>query len=462
MKRARFLRLAGAAAFAPALASLYARAEGRERARSSGMARPNVLFVLTDDQPYHTIYQMRRTMRGLARAGLDLTGSSYVSAPACGPARVSFLTGVYPHNHRCLANDIVFERYHEFRHYRDDLLSRLANVGYRVGYFGKFLNSPPRETQDWVHPAAERWVSLVGQVHKHPYVVNVNGSLVERDGNQSAFLSERAGVFVRSRATSNRPWFCWLALTDPHDPYEPSERFASSHDGATYSSPGTEETNLSDKSAWTRMRGGTSQDALQQQYEGQLEELEDTDAAVYRMLNALEETNQARNTLIFFATDNGYMTGEHGGLSGKGIFYEEASRSPLLVRGPGVPVGSTEGRFFSHLDITATILDAAGADTSGLDGRSMLPLWNGSSTSWRKRLLVEHPRNGWLMLREGSYAYAELPGGERELYDLSTDPYELQSAHTEPGNAGFLGELSGKLAALKDASGDTLRAAEEA
>ncbi len=176
------------------------------------------------------------------------------------------------------------------------------------------------------------------------------------------------------------------------------------------------------------------------------------------------ETGQLENTFIVFCTDNGYMLGEHG-LLRKSAPYEEAARTPFVIRGPGVGVarGKKSNALVSQLDITATMLALAGADTSGLDGRSLKPLFGGTTPStWRKRLLVEQKDVSWELMREGDYSYTERSTGERELYDLAADPYELESKHDDPSQSERVRVFSKNLAKLRNAAGNELRAAEVA
>jgi N-acetylglucosamine-6-sulfatase len=184
------------------------------------------------------------------------------------------------------------------------------------------------------------------------------------------------------------------------------------------------------------------------------------------------------------------VSGEHG-LLRKGVPYEEATSVPFLVRGPEVPQGLTSDALVSQLDITATMLEVAGANSSGIDGRSLVPLLRGTvPSSWRKRLLIEQLGGTphWGMLREGDYSYIEraplegipllpreledalgqilqwsgLLRGERELYNLAVDPYELENLSDTASQSDRVRALSENLAKLKNAGGGELRAAEEA
>ena len=471
--RAQFLKGAlQGAALAAGVSTAGASAAFARRRRSAFYAAgsgPNIVAILTDDQPAHTLEAMPKT-RALFAPGVDLSPNAYVSVPVCGPARVGLLTGKYAHNHGALTNETSYDRYRSRDYAADDLLSRMKAAGYRTGYFGKFLNGAPH-ADEWVHPACGvgyggRWVAFAGQNHKVPYLVNFNGRVREERQNQNVLLAHHAGSWIREVAGAG-PFFAYVSVGDPHGPFRPTAAHEHHADGAAYSSPGVLEDTpeeLADKSAWTGRRLTATPATHQATYEGQLEELQDVEDLVEKVAATLSELGILENTLITFATDNGLQMGEHGGLAGKGLPYQESTRTPFLVRGPGVPGSIPSSPLVSHLDLTATYLDAAGADTSGLDGRSLLPLFANPSAPWRERLLVEHRGFGWSMLREGPHAYAELPMGEAELYDLEADPHELENLLHEPtaeAEATAAG-LSARMDDLKRAEGAALRAAESA
>lgn len=426
---------------------------GSTRSTAAPEARPNVLFVLTDDQPPQTVAMMERLKTRMQR---DWTQTGYSDVPVCGPARVSLLTGKYSHNHEATTNGISWRVYRDRNYADDDLLSRVRRAGYRVGYFGKVINGyGSAGSSKWVHPAAHRWVALASGQSRMPYRVNINGTLRETKQKQTIFFSGYAERFVRNNA--GRPWFCYLALTDPHVPHDPFKVYKHSHDGELWTSPGTQEDDLSDKSEWTRNLGMNRPEAWQANWEGTLEELEGTEDRVISLLDAVEETGQAENTIVIFSSDNGYMHGEHGGLFKKSLPYEESARVPFLLTIPGANL--PESLLVNRLDITATILDAVTADATGIDGRSFYRAAH--TAAWRKRLLSEHPGRGWRMMREDPYVYIRLPSEEEELYDIVADPFQTESLPMDAFGS-LYSDLREKCAALANAGGDELRALEEA
>lgn len=395
--------------------------------------------------------------------GLDLTDTGYCAVPMCGPARVSLLTGLYPHNHGALdnTNPTTYNVYREKAYQRDDLLMRMTRAGYDVGSFGKFINGygdaeDPTDGR-FVHPGALRWQALMGGQNNYPYDVNQDGRTIpDLRQNHTAYFGGFAQKFMENRAASGKPWFCYLNWIDPHSPYQTPAAYQDTHDGELYSSPGTQETDLSDKSAAGRPGRVPSDEYFQSTYEGIEEELELIDAWVGRLFGMLARTGQLENTIVIYSSDNGFMLGEHGGFSHKSHPYEESARAPYLVRGPGLPakLSLEESPLVSHLDITATVLAAADAPRDDVDGRPLQEL-GVPELSWRERLLVEHPVRNWSMIREGNWVYMDLRQENVELYDLANDPYQLESLHRNPEQAGRLEDLAAKLAVLRQARGRT-------
>jgi arylsulfatase A-like enzyme len=163
------------------------------------------------------------------------------------------------------------------------------------------------------------------------------------------------------------------------------------------------------------------------------------------------------------------MNGEHR-LDMKGFAYEESSRNPLMVRGPGVAQARTPA-FSSLVDIPATIADLAGDPDFG-EGRSLVPTFDGTvPADWRKRVFFEMPSFPWFAVRDdslegelaGDWKYVEnrnADNRELELYDMANDPFELQSLHRERPDV--CAALSPRISAFKQSEGRTEIAAAEA
>ena len=299
-----------------------------------------------------------------------------------------------------------------------------------------------------------------------------NSSRIRRyyraEDNETDVLSANAERFVRDQADSSVPWFAYVCPHAPHSPYYPAPRHADEFtDTPLRDVPSGGEQDLSDKPKWVQAEAPYTDSERRRAtgaYRGKLRELQEVDDMVRHLMDALAQTNQLKNTFVFFLTDNGYLLGEHG-LRKKNIPYEEASRTPFIVRGPNLPSGFKSSVMVSHTDLPATLLDLAGAFWANLDGRSLVPVFKAGGerpAGWREEVFVEDLGRGWNMLRTPRWAYVEWDDGEKELYDMYTDRYQLHSLHAEPDKADLIARLSTRLDTLKACSGDSCRTADTA
>jgi len=184
------------------------------------------------------------------------------------------------------------------------------------------------------------------------------------------------------------------------------------------------------------------------------------------VVNELKSAGVLNNTYILFTSDNGFEMGEHRIFDGKRRPYEESIHMPLLVRGPGVAAGSTTDKLALNTDFFPAFTDLAGIQTpSYVDGRSLRPVLNGSTTTWRIAILFEtrceSGTNKYFSGIRTSFGrkYVEYGGGIREFYNLSTntDPHEVSNTYnvTKPPT-----RLAARLQALKVCAGDSCRTAE--
>jgi hypothetical protein len=220
------------------------------------------------------------------------------------------------------------------------------------------------------------------------------------------------------------------------------------------------EEDLSDKPEFIREGtpnygvGLKSVEEADERHRNQLRSLQAVDRAVGAILDKIEEKGVLNQTVFFFTSDNGYMWGEHGRYS-KGLGYEESIRVPLVVVMPGIQPRYDDHMVVMNLDIVPTIYDLIGISRE-TDGLSLYPLLQDSETLWREEILIQR-YNRWdkswaglvVKTAEEEWKYIESATGEKELYDLLYDPFEMDSQQNDPAYQDMIAEFSMRLRALK-------------
>jgi N-acetylglucosamine-6-sulfatase len=483
------------------LLGLAALTAGRAQNRSSAAgARPNILFLLTDDQDLllDSLAYMPNVRSLIAEQGITFS-NDFVPLSLCCPSRSSILTGQYAHNHRVYTNaapdggfKIFFENGLEDR----TIGTALHAAGYRTGLLGKYLNAYPAGTETThVPPGWDEWDVPVGGAayNEFNYTLNQNGTLIRHGHTPADYLTDvmaaRAVQFIRAAAADKVPFFLYLGTYAPHKPFTPAPRHAQLFPGVQAPrTPSFNEANVRDKPDAGRklpLLGPADIALLDTQYRLRLQSLQAVDEMVAALISTLRDSGQLDNTYIFFTSDNGYHLGQHRRKAGKYTPYEEDVRVPLLVRGPGVPAGRTVDAFTENVDFAPTFAALGGATLRGRgDGRSLVPLLSGNPppASWRRAVLLEqfafhetpegtggvlepsetteaagvqeYPTH--LGLRTPAYKYVEYSTEEREYYDLVNDPHELQNLASQMSTK-FLNRLSGIVHALSTCTGETCR-----
>src|SRR5215213_3010352 len=431
-------------------------------------SKPNFLFIIVDDMPKSMLEHMPTVLGRIGAEGMVFE-NFYAAQPLCSPNRATFLTGRYPHNHRLQTNVAAAKTFHESGLDQNTVATDLKSMaGYKTALIGKYLNATGGSERDYVPPGWDRWVSLAS-AHNPTILANIDGTWADTGVSttgEARWLSDHADSFIR--ANEDGPWFCVLSLRAPHGPYTPSadsEHYADDIPLRRTESFGEPDGDggVSDKPKELRRKALSAARIakIEATQEGMLEELQDVDREVGRLLDVISSTNQAERTYIIFTSDNGFLLGEHR-LVGKDLPYKEASILPLVVRGRGVAPASKCEAAASMVDVRATLANLAGvAGDVAHDGRSLAALFSGTPATWRQRLLLESPpykKNvGWFALFEPPHIYVEWSTGAKELYDLAADPAELRSLHASRPE--LVITYSTRLAALKTAQGDALREA---
>lgn len=405
--------------------------------------------------------------------------NAFVSYPLCCPSRSTVLTGLYAHNHGVTTNEPPvggFQRFRAEGHEENTIAVHLQQRGYTTGLFGKYLNGYPSDDPTHVPPGWDEWHAKVdanaeGDAKYYGYELNENGEVVAY-GNSSGdyitdVLSGQAKDFIRRAGSGSEPFFLYLAPTAPHAPTTPAERHKDAFVGETAPRPPSfDERDVSDKPPWIRnIRRISDKQAsrIDERYRERLASMLSVDEMLDSLLGELEATGQLDNTFVFFTSDNGWMQGEHRVKSGKILPYEEAIRTPLFVRGPRVTPGSRIEKPVLNTDFALTFADLAGVPLSA-DGRSFVPLLSGEDPPWRSAILLEGAGGGgppsYRAIRTKTQKYVEYQTGDKELYDLEADPYELDNVY-ENADSSLVEDLETRLSALGSCAGKGCQEAED-
>jgi len=408
---------------------------------------PSILLIVTDDQRWDTLWAMPEVQRSLVGPGVSFE-ESFTTSSLCCPSRASILTGAYPHTTGVYRQTLPHGGFKSFED-ATTIATELRDAGYRTGFFGKYLDSYQHDAlTGYVPPGWDRWVAFV-HAEYFDYGLTVDGTVhrrgVEPDDYSTDVLAAHTEGFIRG---TEGPLFALFAPAAPHAPAIPSpvdaERFG---DLPAWRPPSFDEADRSDKPIHVRALhpvGAERTENLEILRRNQYRSLQAVDRAVGRLLDALEETGRLDDALVVFTSDNGLLWGEHRWLK-KEVPYEEAIRVPLIVRADAlVAEARTDDHLVANIDLAPTIAEAAGVELPNADGRSLLPLLADPSTGWRRAVLIEHLRGTnpiptYCAVRTARHLFAVYDTGERELYDLEADPFQLQNlAGTEPGLEGRL------------------------
>ncbi|MCL4377696.1 MAG: sulfatase-like hydrolase/transferase [Actinobacteria bacterium] len=453
--------------------------------------KPNILMIITDHQAFYnhnrpgTFEIEYPRYKKFISEGVCFN-NAYSVCPICTPARASIMTGLYPSKHGIVwnPNQNYFGNLLDFRSGQQLYSHHLSKAGYRNAYIGKWHCGHERIPIDY---GIEGWslpdygkVYMSDEYHKYAAQKGLGDArayiehfsripewegqiLTLHDPSEWAFMGGGCGILqgppeahednfvahltvekLRELAAANQPWSIVASFWGPHEPYFPSEPYASMinpssipeypsfHDNLEgrpvrylihrdYHYPDVKKWNK-DWSVW--------QDILAKCYGQALQ----NDAAIGSILDALEELWLYNNTIVLWCADHGDGIASHGGLWDKGsTFTEEVARIPMAIRWPDRFKESRKiEKFVSNMDFTATMLKAAGLDVpEDMDGRSLIPLCENKDIDWPDQLICEHNGHYQNILQRiimyDKYKYVAALYDADELYDLKEDPYEMKN-----------------------------------
>lgn len=448
-----------------AVAALLA-CTGGPRDATGAPPRPNIVFVLLDDVRFddlvdHPFVELPN-LRRLAAEGASFR-RFYTAAPLCSPSRAVFMTGQYPYHNGIVDNGERAEQSHRIITFP----KLLRDSGYRTGFFGKWHMG---HADDTPRPGFDRWVSFVGQGEYFNPELNVDGTLTPSTGYVTDILTAEAVSFIAA-SPAHQPFLAFVAQKAVHPEIHPNQvrsfpaapgdeqafRDQPIAHGESWRAPLTGKPALQrpvDHSDPRSPPGGLPEEVVRDR----LRMLLAVDRSLGQLIAALEAKGVLDQTVVVVTSDQGFFYGEFGLAQERRLAYEPSTHIPLVVRYPSVvPAGSTPEGLAGNVDIAPTMLALAGVPIpSSMDGRSLLPVLQGSAAPIRDELLIEYysdtefPRlkgMGYQAIRTNRYKYiryVELKGMD-ELYDLQTDPFELDNLLPSRAPAALVQELSQRL-----------------
>jgi arylsulfatase A-like enzyme len=447
---------------------------------AASSARPNIVFIMTDDEDVRIHRYMPKTKALIEDQGVAFE-NYFVTYSFCCPSRATTLTGQYAHNHRVMGNLLPTGGTNKFRqmgHESRTVAVWLQEAGYRTGLFGKYMNNYEKKDVFYVPPGWDEWIG--GENYYFDYVMNENGTPV-RYGDQpedyfTDVLARHASDSIRRASAADEPFFLYITPSAPHAPATAAPRHADLFADTPYPFPPSfDEGDVSDKPSLIRDLPPLEpwqREAIERHYRERLRSLQAVDDMVETIIRTLEETGELDNTYIIYTSDNGWHMGEHRQFVGKTTAYEEDIRVPFVMRGPGVPKGKRLTSLVVNTDLAPTFAAIAGATpNSFVDGRSFLPLLSDPEQPWRVSFGIERGQIDNTMeitgaatfhgLRTADWTYVDYGNGERELYDLRADPYQLENIAGRVDSA-LLAQLSQRAAELANCAGSACRELEDA
>ncbi len=463
-------------------------------------SRPNILWLCTDQQRFDTIGALGNprintpNLDRLASEGVSFT-NAFCQSPVCSPSRASFLTGRYPRTTRCRQNGqqipadelLLPKIFRDSAGYTcglagklhlgscsDDKIETRIDDGYDDAHFHWSHHPQPgwgahNAYQKWLTERGVKWEELYNQPPADSKYIR-NG--IPAEHHQTAWCAEKTIDFIRKQAATGEPWLFSFNCFAPHHPFDPPAEYLRRYDPADMPLPKYREGELENKPRFQRLDHEWAHNSPGEFHTGAMtdDDRRDVTAAYYamcehidheigRILAALEESGQWKNTIVVFMSDHGEMLGDHGIYFKGPHFYDEAIRVPLIMRypgqrdaapGSGFAAGRRVNALVELIDLAPTLCEAAGIDPppDRLQGKSLFPLLKGETGEHRDHIFCEY-YNSWTH----SDAYATClrtrtrklvryhTTDEGELYDLASDPGEFDNLWNSPAHADLQHEL---------------------
>ena len=499
MNRRKFLKTLGAGA-----AGLAACGVAGRGARAAAAKRPNILFVYCDDHAYQSISAYGSKINEtpnidrLARDGMRFD-ECYVTNSICGPMRAVVLTGKYSHLNGMYRNGVEFDQDQQ------TFPKLLQKAGYQTAIVGKYHLGHKKDPQGF-----DYYEILIGQgPYYNPLMIKKGEGRVKHTGYTTDIITDLALGWLKTGRDAGKPFMLMYQHKAPHRSWEPGPKHLTLYDDRTIPEPeslfesyegrptAVKEQDMTiaktmtegdlklkppggltpeQRQAWDaayepkneafRKANLQGKELIRWKYQRYIKDylrcIASVDDNLGRVLDYLDESGLASNTIVVYASDQGFYLGEHGWFDKRWI-YEQSLRTPFIVRWPGVvKPGSVNSDIVSPLDFAETFLDAAGAlIPDDMQGRSLVPVLEGHTPEdWRKMFYYQyfefpavHSVRRHYGVCDGRHKlihFYEVDANEWELVDLQANPGENKNFYNDPKYADVRRRLHLELKRLQE------------
>ncbi len=475
--------------------------------------RPNIIYIMSDDHAYQAISAYGGPLKDIAPTpNIDRIAANGMRFNRClvtnsisGPCRAVILTGKYSHLNGFVKN----EGQSPFDGSQQTFPKLLQAAGYNTAIIGKWhLGSDPT--------GFDHWEILPGQGNYYnPDFINKDGRHIE-NGYVTEIITDKSIQWLNEVKNSGKPFMLMMHHKAPHREWQPGPNELTIYKNVTFPEPATlfddyanrgtaertqdmtisktmrleedlklykdrakrKNTGLNRLSpeqmaAWDSVYDPiirqfyksdlTGDDLIRYKYQRYLQDylacIAAVDKSVGEVLDFLKENGLDENTVVIYASDQGFYLGEHGWFDKRWMF-EQSYRTPLLIRWPGVvKQGSINDDIVSNLDLAETFLDIAGVEIpADMQGRSIVPVLKGKTpANWRKEHYYhyyEYPGSHMVKRHYGMstarykliHYYYDID--EWELYDIKADPQEMKNIYNDPAYFSVRDDLHKRLRKL--------------
>ena len=437
---------------------------------SAPKKKPNILFLLTDDQSFSTINTLGNkevytpNMDKLVANGITFTHAHIMgsnSGAVCLPSRAMLMTGSFVQNLAKVpaAIDINDKTMPEV----------LKTAGYNTFGTGKWHNGRQAFARSFTNGAN----IFMGGMSNHLKVPLYNfDETGEYPRNKTYYEDKFSSVIFREAAVDflknyeqEKPFFAYVAFTSPHDPRMAPEAYQKKYNTSNISLPknflpkhpfDNGELIIRDENLLPFPR---TEEAVKEEIAAYYAMISEVDDNIGKILKALDESGHADNTIIIFAADNGLAAGQHG-LLGKQNLYDHSVRVPLVISGPGIKKGERTESLVYLNDIFPTVADIVGVEKpESIDGLSLLPILKDSKARIRESVYFLY-KNFQRGVRTKNWKLIKyLVDGKKttQLFNIKKDPLEINNLANDPKYKNKVEEMTVMLQEWMNKSGDSVQ-----